>query len=59
MAVEHLLDLELEMFSPPEMMMSLERSLTSIVAVGMPTPRSPVWNQPPRRRRRWPSDSSR
>src|SRR5262245_2579289 len=37
----------LEMFSPPEMMMSLDRSLISMYPSGCCTARSPVWNHPP------------
>src|SRR5438105_1145436 len=36
------------MFSPPEMMMSLERSLISMYPSSCHTPRSPVWYQPSR-----------
>ena len=38
----------LEMFSPPEMMMSLLRSRSSMLPSGCQTARSPEWNQPPR-----------
>ena len=37
-----------EMFSPPEMMMSLPRSRSSMLPSGCHTARSPEWNQPPR-----------
>src|SRR5689334_11554187 len=37
----------LEMFSPPEMMMSLPRSRSSMLPSGCHTARSPEWNQPP------------
>src|SRR4026209_2346373 len=36
----------LEMFSPPEMMMSLPRSRSSMLPSGCHTARSPEWNPP-------------
>jgi hypothetical protein len=37
----------LEMFSPPETMMSLPRPRSSMFPSGCHTARSPEWNQPP------------
>jgi hypothetical protein len=37
----------LEMFSPPETMMSLPRSRSSMLPSGCHTARSPEWNHPP------------